>query len=182
MTARNTAPRSTTRIVLGSVAFAAGLLCNAAQAQTMPAPALADTPARPDRNACQGRRTPGHRLAARHPPAPRARQPRGPHREARRRAPARARPRGARRASRTPASSACSRAASPARSWRCAPTWTRCRSTEEVDVPFASKAQRRPGTARSRRDARLRPRRAHRDPDGRGRGARRHARPSCRAR
>ena len=44
---------------------------------------------------------------------------------------------------------------------------------EEVDVPFASKVARRMERPAVRRDARLRPRRAHRDPHGRGRGARR---------
>ncbi|MGO4327167.1 amidohydrolase [Cupriavidus sp. 2TAF22] len=43
MAVRHNASRSTTRIALASVALAAGLLCNAALAQTAPAPASADT-------------------------------------------------------------------------------------------------------------------------------------------
>ena len=42
----------------------------------------------------------------------------------------------------------------------CAPTWTRCRSTRRATSPWQSAA--------SRPDARLRPRRPHRDPARRG--------------
>ena len=48
---------------------------------------------------------------------------------------------------------------------------------EEVDVPFASKATHHLERRTGRRDARLRPRRAHRDPDGR----RRPCSPACAA-
>ena len=89
------------------------LLLAAALTTLLPAAASAQAP--DGREARVRRRLQGRRLAPRHPPEPRARQPRVAHGEARRGAPARARTRECAPASRTPASSASCAAASRAR-------------------------------------------------------------------
>ena len=114
-------------------------------------------------------------MAPRLPPAPGARQPRVPHvaeggRAPRSRSGSRSRP-----ASRTPAWSAMLRGGKPGPDDRAARRHGRAAGDRAggpaVQVDGDGRVPRREG----RRDARLRPRCAHRHPDGRGRGAR----PAC---
>ena len=134
---------------------------------------------RPTRAAARGE---GRRLAAGHPPAPRAVEPRGPHGEARRRSPAVARHRGSNRSREDRRRRRAARRQVPGRSSRCARTWTRFRSPKRSMCRSSRRCSIDVQRTGRRRHARVRSRRARRDPDGRRRAARRHEASSCRGR
>ena len=83
----------------------------------------------------------GGGVAARFSQEPRAREPRDAHREGDRRRAAQARLRGDDRRGRHRRGRRAEGRHARARWWRCAPTWTRCRSPSRCDLPFKSTAK-----------------------------------------